>query len=163
MRLLKDAVKKMTSEAILVNIEADDWKDAVKTSGELLYKLGKVSKEYIAGMIKTTKRLGPYAVIAPGVALPHARPEDGAIDIGISVVILRTSVDFDSPNDPVKIVIGFSAPTNSQHLQLLKELAILLSNREFRKRLRRAKTSENVISIFREAIENFGVGVWEKT
>ncbi|WP_457753790.1 PTS sugar transporter subunit IIA [Thermococcus sp.] len=153
MDLLRKVIKELTPQVIQVNAEVKNWIDAVKLSGELLYQVGKISNTYIKAMIKTTQKLGPYAVIAPGVALPHARPEDGALEVGISVVTLKSPVDFDSPNDPVRIVIAFSAPTNSQHLQLLKELATILGNREFRKKLRRAGSPEDVISTFRWIIQ----------
>ncbi|MCD6396670.1 MAG: PTS sugar transporter subunit IIA [Spirochaetaceae bacterium] len=152
MEILPNIVRKMDTTCVLTNVEVNNWKEAVRISGSLLYKAGKVSEKYIEGMIKTTNRLGPYAVIAPGIALPHSRPEDGAFDFGLSVVILRVPVDFDSPNDPVKIIIGFSAPTNSAHIQLLKELGMLLQNKEFQKRLKHAKTPQQVVSIFKEFV-----------
>ena len=146
----------MDTDCVLTNVKADNWKEAVRISGSLLYKAGKVSGRYIEGMVKTTSRLGPYAVIAPGIALPHSRPEDGAYDFGLSVVILHIPIDFDSPNDPVKIIIGFSAPTNSTHIQLLKELGMLLQNKEFQKRLKHAKTPQQVVSIFKEFVVGGG-------
>lgn len=154
MNILKEIVKNLTYDNILVNIKVKNWKEAVKISGEILYRTGKVSKEYIEGMIKTTKRLGPYAVIAPGVALPHARPEDGALDIGLGIVVLQTPIDFDSPNDPVKVIIGISAPTNSEHIELLRELALILSDGKFLRKLKHAKTPESIICAFKDAVES---------
>jgi len=156
MKILPNIVRKMDTNCVLTNVEAINWKEAVRISGSLLHKAGKVSGRYIEGMVKTTSRLGPYAVIAPGIALPHSRPEDGAFDFGLSVVILHIPVDFDSPNDPVKIIIGFSAPTNSTHIQLLKELGMLLQNKEFQKRLKHAKTPQQVVSIFKEFVMQEG-------
>jgi len=157
MNILKKLIANMDINAIAVNVEAKNWVEAVKIAGEILYNLGRVSQEYIEGMIKTTKRLGPYAVIAPGVALPHARPENGALELGMSIVVLRTPIDFDSPNDPVKVVIAFSAPTKSEHLELLKEIGKLLSTTVLQKKLKHAKTPNDVISAFKEAIVNYEV------
>ncbi|WP_055280962.1 PTS sugar transporter subunit IIA [Thermococcus sp. EP1] len=157
MNIIKKLIENMDTNAIAVNLEAENWVEAVKIAGEILYNLGKVSQEYIEGMIKTTKRLGPYAVIAPGIALPHARPENGALDLGMSIVVLRTPIDFDSPNDPVKVIIAFSAPTKSEHLELLKEVGMLLSDTTLQKKLRHTKTSNDVIAAFREAISNYEV------
>lgn len=53
-----------------------DWKEAVRLSGELLLRDGCIEPRYIDGMIKTCEELGPYIAICPGVAIPHARPED---------------------------------------------------------------------------------------
>jgi mannitol/fructose-specific phosphotransferase system IIA component (Ntr-type) len=157
MDILRKVIKNLTYDNILVNVDAKNRIEAVKLSGEILYRTGKVSKEYIEGMIKTTKRLGPYVVIVPGVALPHARPEDGALDIGLSIVVLQNPIDFDSPNDPVKVIIGISAPTNSEHIKLLRELALILSDGKFLRKLKHAKTPGSIIDAFKYAVENCGV------
>jgi len=157
MNILKKLIENIDVNAISVNVKVKNWEEAVKIAGEILYNLGKVSHEYIEGMIKTTKRLGPYAVIAPGIALPHARPENGALELGISIVVLRSPIDFDSPNDPVKVIIAFSAPTKSEHLELLKEIGRLLSTTTLQKKLKHAKTPNDVISAFKETIANYEV------
>ncbi|KPU64088.1 hypothetical protein EP1X_01330 [Thermococcus sp. EP1] len=138
-------------EDIKTNVEVATWEESVKVAGEILYKNGKITKDYILGMIETIKKLGPYAVIAPGIALPHARPEDGALKVGISIVVLNNPINFGSPNDPVKVVIAFSAPDKTSHVQLLQELAKLLSDEEIRGKLANAKTPQEVVEI----IESF--------
>ncbi len=142
--------KEITIHDILTQVEVNNWQEGVRIAGEILYKNGKVKKEYIEGMIRTIEELGAYAVIAPGVALPHARPEDGALKVGFSVVILKSPVNFGSPNDPVKIIIAFSAPDKTSHLRTLQELALLLSDEEFRAKLMSAKTPEDVIELIKE-------------
>ncbi len=134
-------------DMILVNAKASSWIDAVKLAGELLVKGGKVRRSYIDAMVKTTRELGPYSVIAPGVAIPHARPEDGAVDIGFSMVVLSEPVRFGSPNDPVYIVIGFSAVDKKSHLEALKQLADLLSKEGFIDDVKNARSIEEVKSI----------------
>ena len=56
---------------IQINVEASDWEDAIRKSTKVLVTNNKVSKEYIDGMIQTTKESGPYIVITKHVALPH--------------------------------------------------------------------------------------------
>lgn len=50
----------------------------MRIGGELLEKSGAIEPRYIDAMINTVKEIGPYIVIAPGIAMPHARPEAGA-------------------------------------------------------------------------------------
>jgi len=142
-------IEALSLEDIKTNVEVSTWEEAVKIAGEILYKNGKATREYIIGMVNTIKKLGPYAVIAPGVALPHARPEDGALKVGISIVVLKRPLNFGSPNDPVKVIIAFSAPDKKSHVQLLQELAVLLSNDEFREKLANAETPQEVIGIIK--------------
>ena len=53
-------------------------------------------------MIETVEKIGPYIVLAPKVAVPHARPERGVNKLGISLLKLNKEVDFntDEEEDP---------------------------------------------------------------
>jgi len=140
-------------DAIGIVDYVEKWEDAVRKAGELLLSKGKVRPEYIDAMIKVTKELGPYAVIAPGVALPHARPEDGALNIGLSILILKQPVYFGSPNDPVYIVIGFSAIDKKSHLCLLKDLAEVLQLDWLIEELKKSSNIFEIKSIIGKALE----------
>ncbi len=122
----------ITEETIELNVEATTWEEAVKAGGELLVKNGMTAPEYIYAMIHTVKQLGPYIVIAPGIALPHARPEDGVKKIGMSLISLKKAVPFGNADyDPVKIVICLCAIDNSSHLKALSSLMNLLEDQDF--------------------------------
>lgn len=128
----------LLDDMIEIGFEASNWQEAVRESGRLLASKGIVEEEYIEAMIRTVKELGPYSVIAPGVAIPHARPEEGARGTGFSLVVLKNGVNFGSPNDPVYIVIAFAAKDREGHLRALKQLADLLGNESLVDELRRA-------------------------
>ena len=114
----------LSKDVVRLNVAADGWESAVRIAGELLVDTDKCSPEYVEAMVRTVKELGPYMVIAPGLALAHARPEDGTLEIGLSLVTLKEPVDFGSAsNDPVKVVISFCAVNKEDHIGMLKELA----------------------------------------
>ncbi len=80
--------------------------------------------------------MGTYAVIAPGIVLLHARPEDGVLKPGLAMVTLSTPVNFGhTENDPVDLVFALAATDKTSHLQGLQELAQLLSDGEVLKGL----------------------------
>lgn len=121
----------LTTEVIRLNVEVKDWEEAVRIGGALLERAGAIEHRYIDAMIEVIRKIGPYVVIAPGIALPHARPEDGAKKVGISLITLRKPVDFgNKENDPVKIAICLSAIDQSKHVKALSELAELLEDKE---------------------------------
>jgi PTS system ascorbate-specific IIA component len=73
------------------------------------------------------KEMGPYIVIAPTIAISHARPEDGANGLGMTILVLEEPIYFSSKQDrPVRIVITLAAPDNEQHLLALQQLSQLL-------------------------------------
>ena len=46
--------------------------------------------------LKVSNELGPYIVITEHVALPHARPESGALEPAVGITVLKDSVEFGS-------------------------------------------------------------------
>lgn len=139
-------IKELLSDTTIeVNFNAADWESAVRESGELLKKSGKVNSSYIDGMIKSVKDLGPYIVISKNIAIPHARPEEGSNGIGISFITLKNPVNFGSKeNDPVKLVVGFSAKDNKSHIKLLSELMQLFEDEDFHKLFDKANSKEEI-------------------
>lgn len=105
-------------------VTAEDWRGALRAACQLLVQAGAAEPRYVDRCIATVEELGPYMVVAPGVALAHARPEDGAVGLGISVVTLRQPVEFGhTENDPVDVVFAFGSPDRDQHVGLLGALA----------------------------------------
>lgn len=136
-----------TSETIALRVSAADWEEAVRAAGQLLVASGAAEPRYIDGMIRTVRELGPYIVIAPGIALPHARPEEGALREGYALVTLAQPLNFGNPdNDPVQVVIAFCAPDASTHLESLRFLAGHLGRADFVPRLLAARTPQEVLS-----------------
>jgi len=134
--------------SVLVGGEPGDWREAVEASGKLLAGVGAAEERYVAAMVRTTEELGPYAVIAPGVAIPHARPEDGAKRVGLSLAVLSEPVEFGSKeNDPVDLVFGFSTTDPDAHVELIQALADFIEKPENTEALRRASTVEEVLRV----------------
>ncbi|WP_044327437.1 PTS sugar transporter subunit IIA, partial [Citrobacter amalonaticus] len=65
--------------------DAKDWRQAVEIAARPLITFGAAQPDYVDGIIDNTLNWGPYYVIAPGIALPHARPEQGANHNQVSI------------------------------------------------------------------------------
>lgn len=145
----KNPLEKMISKkTIALNVDANDWEEAVRVSGGLLVKNGFVEPRYIDAMIETAKTLGPYIVISPGVALPHARPEDGVNEPCMSLITLKTPVNFGNEhNDPVKLVIAFGTVDHNAHVKAISRLARIIGDEEKLKSLINAQEIDQVEKI----------------
>lgn len=127
--VLKDL---LTEKTIKLNVEAKNWEEAVRIGGEILVENGFVEPRYVDAMIRTVREMGPYIVIAPGIAMPHARPEDGVKQVCMSLITLKEPVKFgNEANDPVKLVIEFGAIDNHTHLQALSQLMNLFTSKAY--------------------------------
>lgn len=139
---LKDMI---SVNRIKVNVEVKNWEESIEKVGELMVKDSCVFPSYVEAMKKVAESLGPYIVITPGVAFPHARPEDGVIKPCFAIITLKDPVNFGNPeNDPVKMVIALAAVDNSQHFQALKVLADILSDREVVEKMMCSSTEEEL-------------------
>jgi PTS system ascorbate-specific IIA component len=121
--------KVIETNNISLKLSASDWEEAIKFAGELLYENGYIEERYIDDMISAVKDLGPYIVLAPGIAFAHSRPESGVIKTGISMITLKEPVKFgNKDNDPVNIVFAIAAENNSSHVNMLKKLSSFLDS-----------------------------------
>lgn len=125
-----------------------DWKEALLIAGRPLLSEGAISQDYLDAIIRQKEEIGPYFVIAPRIAMPHARPEQGAHKLGLSIVLLGTAVTFDSEeNDPVKAIFMFAAPDSNSHIEMITQLAELLSDENIMAQLLNARSKEELMSI----------------
>jgi PTS system ascorbate-specific IIA component len=135
----------LPDEAIRVGADAADWRAAVRLAGEALAASGATTAGYADEMIRMIEEHGPYVVIAPGLALAHARPGPEVLDDGLSIVTLAEPVDFGHPyNDPVRVVLGLAVPDAGRHLQAVAGLANVFNDSSAVDDLAAAATADDV-------------------
>ncbi len=91
------------------------------------------------------ERLGSTG-IGDGGAIPHGRLKGLKKAVG-AFVTLEHEMDYDSlDRKPVRMAFALLVPesANQEHLQLLRELAIIFSNKNVREHLLHAKTAEEM-------------------
>jgi mannitol/fructose-specific phosphotransferase system IIA component (Ntr-type) len=99
-------------------------------------------------MVNTTKELGPYIVIAPGVAIPHSRPEDGVISPCMAFVKLASPVEFgNKENDPVHLLFALGALDHEQHVDALRQIAEVLMDEKKSKKLFEAGSIQDITGV----------------
>ncbi|NYE05743.1 mannitol/fructose-specific phosphotransferase system IIA component (Ntr-type) [Bacillus niacini] len=138
----------LTEKVISLDVEATTPEEAIRIAGALLVADNKVEERYVEAMVKGLKDVGPYIVIAPLIAVPHARPEQGVIQQGVSIVRLKNPVVFGHPtNDPVQIVCALCGTDSTTHIGMLQSLAAILGNKEKLKTILTTDSKEEIISI----------------
>lgn len=133
--------------AIAIKRSAQDWQDAVEQCMAPLLKNNYISEQYIQAIKDSTIANGPYYILAPGVAMPHARPECGAIKTGLSLLLLEKEVEWDKNNDPIKLVIGLSAADANSHIDAIQALSELLCEDDALQSLLSAQTEKQLTDI----------------
>ena len=134
----------LEDEHIILQAEAKDWQDLIQIVSEPLVKDETITQQYVQAMIDSVNEFGPYIVIGKHLALAHARPEDGANRLGLSVATVKDPICFGhDENDPVKIIFCLSAVDSFSHLNIMKYLVQLINDEEKTKQLDDVTTIED--------------------
>ena len=145
-------VNLLNENMIELNVSVNNWEEALEKGAQLLINDGGVEPCYLDAMIAMVKELGPYVVIAPGLALGHAGPDKGVNRTCFSLITLKTPVEFGVPeNDPVSILFSFAAPNKEEHMQALRDLALFCSDNSNLQAVREA----NEVKQIRELLLKF--------
>ena len=144
----------LSEDNVSFRYPAETWEDVIRHGGQLMVDAGFTDPTYTEAMIDVVRDMGPYIVLAPGLAMPHARPEMGAKQVGAVLVTLEKPIDFGSPeNDPVSVAIFLCAPNKDEHIQLLTDIATLFEDEEFLDAAVNFESIEDVQSFLAEHLD----------
>ncbi|MGM0814769.1 MAG: BglG family transcription antiterminator [Bacillota bacterium] len=142
----------LTEETIQLQQTAETWQEALTKAAQPLLDQNAIQGGYVEAMIQSVHQNGPYIVIAPQVAIPHARPEDGVNTLSMSLMSFKQPVYFSKDEKKqVRLVIVLAAIDSMTHLKALKQLTMLLSDE---KRIQQLIEAEELASI-QELIDQF--------
>jgi mannitol/fructose-specific phosphotransferase system IIA component (Ntr-type) len=133
---------------IKANVSVANWEDAIRHAGQSLLENDMIEERYIQAMIDIVNDKGPYIVLTRGLAMPHARPEDGARKVGISLITLKNPIEFGHAlNDPVYVVAALSSVDNISHLTLMSSLAKSLGKKGIIDSISQAETCQEIYEL----------------
>jgi PTS system ascorbate-specific IIA component len=133
---------------VVLGARARDWRESVELAGRALAASGATDAGYATDMVRMIEEHGPYVVVAPGLALAHARPGPAVRRDGLAIVTLAEPVPFGHPyNDPVRVVLALAGASSARHLQLVAEIANIFNDSDAVERLADAVTVDEVRDI----------------
>lgn len=123
----------------------DNWEDAVKAACIPLEEQRAIEREYSDLIIKSIKKYGPYIVIAPKIAIPHAQEGKGVNETCICFMKTDTPVSFgDSAEYDAQLFFVLASMNNDIHLKNLSKLVEMISDQEVVNDLLKAKSVEDL-------------------
>lgn len=139
----------LISEQVVCHLDAVTKNKAIDALSELLAKPAAFpDAKAIAAALEERERLATTG-IGEGVAIPHAKL-DGLDGIRIAVGISPDGCEFDSVDGkPVHIFFALIAPLGSagDHLRILAQISRFLKDAEFRARLVKSATAEELLGL----------------
>ncbi|MEA4970060.1 MAG: PTS sugar transporter subunit IIA [Candidatus Pelethousia sp.] len=146
--------KLVRSSDIELGIKANNWEEAISAAGEIMVRNGHVTAEYVRAMQQAVNELGPYIVIAPGLAMPHANSAQGVKQSAISIITLESPVAFGhKANDPVHMIVGVAGMNDGQHMDIIQAIASVFEEEGALAALLKMCDKETIAEIFNRSIE----------
>jgi PTS system nitrogen regulatory IIA component len=130
---------------VLLDLQASSKKRAFEQAGLLFENNQGVARAKVFDSLFARERLGSTG-LGQGVAIPHGRIK-GLKEAVAAFVRVAEPVPFDAPDgQPVSVMIFLLVPEQASqaHLDLLSELAQMLSDKAFRQSLLDAPSPETV-------------------
>ncbi|MDR2217785.1 PTS ascorbate transporter subunit IIA [Yokenella regensburgei] len=148
---LRDSL--IENRSIQLQADAGSWQEAVKLGVDLLVAADVVEPRYYQAILDGVARFGPYFVIAPGLAMPHGRPEEGVKKNGFALVTLKTPLVFNhEENDPVDILITLAAVDARSHQEEgIMQIVNLFEDEANFDRLRACRSAQEVVDLIDKA------------
>ena len=135
----------LSPKFIQLDLPCTDWQDVIRKVCLPLLNQQYFNSDYINEIIKVTEEYGPYYILAPEVALPHASPGKNSYKTGISFARLSEPVDFGTDQKaPVRYVFVLSVVDKQSHLRSLFTLIQLIRSSRFIEQLSKAKNPDQV-------------------
>lgn len=134
-------------EHIQVLDKVKDWKEAIKVAANPLLKNNIITENYVEKMIENVIKMGAYIVISKDIAIPHARPEDGASKTAVSLLKLRNRVKF-AEDKNVNVILALASSNSDDHTTILKNISTILLNKDNYNKLIETYDIEEIYELF---------------
>lgn len=146
---LKQALTENNS--IRLGLSADTWQEAVRLSIDPLIESGAVEEEYYHAILESTEEYGPYYILMPGMAMPHARPEAGVKRDSFSLVTLTEPVAF-SDGKEVQVLLALAATSSEIHTSVaIPQIIALFELENSIERLSNCQSPADVLAMIDES------------
>lgn len=140
-------IKKVLNGMIQVVDEVKDWKEAINIVGKLMVKKNKIKEGYIKNIIENVEELGPYIIIAPGIALPHARPSENVLENALALLKINTGVKFTKNGENIYLIFCLAAKDSNSHIDIIEQLTLILNDDDKIEKLKTIKSLEEIEKI----------------
>ncbi|CAM2795050.1 Predicted galactitol operon regulator (Transcriptional antiterminator), BglG family / PTS system,mannitol/fructose-specific IIA component [Streptococcus acidominimus] len=128
-----------------------NWQEAIRLAAQPLLASGQIEETYPQAMIDKVRDFGPFIDLGQGIAIPHARPEDGVNAVGMSMLSLEHPIHLlDDPSHEIKLLLCIAAVDNETHLKALSHLTTILRDKGNVERLVSSKTYDDIKTIIKQ-------------
>ena len=139
------------NQGVIINSEENLTVDAaIDVTCSTLLANNKIEASYVEAIKQKHKDISAYYVLAPKIAMPHARPEDGVKEASLQVTVFKKGVDLESEdNGDVYLSITLAAMDSDSHIHTIMALSELFQNDDDIDAIIAAETEQAIIEILK--------------
>ena len=139
------------NKSIRLGLSAATWQEAVKLAVDPLIESGAVQPQYYDAIVESAEEYGPYYILMPGMAMPHARPEAGVNRDAFSLITLTEPVTF-SDGKEVSVLLSLAATSSKIHTSVaIPQIIALFELENSIERIKACKSDEEVLALIEES------------
>jgi PTS system mannitol-specific IIA component len=142
------AMVELTRDKIKLHVQVNDKYEAIRMVGQMLVDSGHVPTAYIDFMIMREDSLSTY--MGAGLAIPHGTNEAKQLVVssGLALLTVPEGVTF-GDGQLAHLIVGIAA-IGDDHLDLLTNIATIVSDEETNARIIQSSSMDEVLAIFSE-------------
>lgn len=143
-------LKKVLDSKVNIVDNVKDWEDAIRTAAQPLIADMSITNNYIEAMINNVKKFGTYIVVAPKVAMPHSRPEDGVNKNCLALLKINEGVFFGDETDEeekVYFIFVLGAVDNESHIETLTQLMDVIDDEDKIEAMVKAESVDEIVEL----------------
>lgn len=141
-------LEKILEGNIQIMDSVSDWKESIRITGKSLLEKNIITENYIKTMIESIEKLGFYVILRENLAMPHARPEEGTLGTGVSLLKLNEPVYYG--DSKVQLVFVLATKDANSHLETLMQLMELFQDDESIDKLIKAENYDEILEIIKK-------------
>lgn len=126
--------------------ELADYQTAIRLASRPLLSKGYITEQYVNQMIENHEYDDPYILLGDDVAIPHAMPEYGVKELGVSLLYIRRGVEF-ARNQPMHFVFVLALVDKEKHIEMLYEIMNLAEDNELLNEMKNVRNEQQLYDL----------------
>lgn len=148
-----DLVDLIKISSIQIISEKISWEETLICLSEPLLEKKVIEPSYVTKLLKEFPKIPTQIVLREAIALPHTEPEYGALDVGMSLGIVKRGLSF--KNKKLYFVFLLASNDKEKHVEAIFQLMELAGNRELLKKMKAVNSKEEVIQLLHEFMKGY--------
>ncbi|WP_194165561.1 BglG family transcription antiterminator [Oceanobacillus sp. CFH 90083] len=142
----------LTSDTIRLVDRVKAWEEAIRQAAQPLLDSGNIKESYVEAVMENCRRNSDYIMLASRIAIPHAKPEEGVLKLGMSLLNLKEPVEF--PNGQrMNLICFIAAEDKEKHINPLLQLRRLAEDEHLVDQIKKAGSVEKMEKIIRDFVD----------